>query len=165
MSHPRSLWPLRWSWGVALAAACSLFPCWTTAQESQEPQGPPEEEAPGTTEEDSLNISEELLQVIDDYFAALSDSGYLTLYDELKEQTLKLNRFRAHDEIKKTGDHTYAVCVDARTEADHLYDLDFFIEKLPSGLGSVIEVAIHKDADQPRYVWEEKAGVWSRKVE
>lgn len=152
MLYPRSTWPRRWSWGVVLAAACTLLPGWSAA------------EGPETPGERSSPVSEKVDRIVADYFAALSDSGYLAIYDEVAGRTLKLNRPQVHGEIRKTGDASYAVCVEARTEDDRLYDLDFFVEKQPSGFGVVTEVAIHKDADQLRYIWEQQNGVWSRKT-
>jgi len=146
---------------LTLAAACALLPWWSAAQEHQLPSG---EEAIGAPGEESSHLPDDLIQIIEDYFEALADGGYLSIYDEATGQTLKLDRPQAYGEVRKTGDDSFALCVDARTADDHLYDLDFFIEKQRSGLGIVVEVAIHKDAEQVRYIWEQQNGVWSRKT-
>ncbi len=90
--------------------------------------------------------------------------GYFCVYDTKANAPLALKLDKVHqDKLAKVSEGLYFACSDFKATDGKMYDLDFFMKSTPMGL-QVSEVAIHKEAGQPRYGWVEKDGVWTKQA-
>jgi len=90
--------------------------------------------------------------------------GYFCVYDGKAKAPLALMLDKVHlDKLAKVSDGLYFACCDFKAADGKMYDLDFFMKSGPGPMGLMVsEVAVHKEAGQPRYGWVEKDGVWSK---
>jgi len=124
----------------------------------------PEEGSEHPDEEKPLSI-EGVAQFLENEVAARSakGNGWMEVRDEKTGNLLKLKMVRIHRErLAKTADGVYFVCADFETSEGKLYDLDFWVMEKDHNL-AITDTTIHKEAGQPRYLWVESEGIWTRK--
>jgi len=109
--------------------------------------------------------AEQLAQAITAYVAsdAQMKGGYFLVYDTVAKKPLALTLDRVHqDRLSSLGSGVYFACADFKSIEGATYDVDVFMQEDKDGLKAT-EVHVHKVNGEPRYAWEEKAGVWVRR--
>ena len=136
----------------------------TRVESDEHPEEHPEEDSEHPPEEKPLNI-EGVAQFLESEVAARSvkGNGSMEVRDEKTGDLLKLKMVRIHRErLAKTAEGVYFVCADFETREGKQYDLDFWVTEKDGKL-SITDTTIHKEAGQPRYLWIETGGIWTRK--
>lgn len=89
--------------------------------------------------------------------------GYFLVFDSKSKKPLALKLAKVHEErLAKVGENLYFACSDFNEAGGQVFDLDFFMEEVKGKL-VVTKLLIHKEDDQPRYVWFEENGLWKTK--
>lgn len=75
-----------------------------------------------------------------------SDTRLLSIFDDVKEQTLSLRFLQIHDPVRQIGDSVYFACTDFHVdgEPEKIYDLDFWL-RIEAGELKVFQSKIHKE--------------------
>jgi hypothetical protein len=76
----------------------------------------------------------------------ISDTGLLSIFDDVKDQTLSLRFLQIHDPVRQIGDSVYFACTDFHVdgEPEKIYDLDFWL-RIEAGELKVFQSKIHKE--------------------
>lgn len=155
---------IRWCCGSAIAVALAVIFAPISAQEHPEhPKEHAKEHPKGKGAEITKDAISEAIRGYIQKDTRLK-GGYFLVYDPVAKKPLALMLDRVHDDkLCQVSEHVCFACADFKTAEGQVYDLDFFVKHSGSGL-EVTEISVHKEDGKPRYNWNEKEGVWTKKA-
>ena len=143
---------------AGVVAALLVVPQLSPAQDKEHPEHP-EDKAASEMMLDALAVA------ITEYVErdAKLKGGFFLVYDTVDKKPLQLQLVKVHkDKLATLGDGVYFACTDMKAVDDGtVYDLDFFMMETDHGM-EISEVTVHKKSGEPRYVWKEVDGVWTK---
>ena len=90
--------------------------------------------------------------------------GYFLVYDPVRQVPLALTLDRVREDgLRMIDDHEYFTGADFKTDDGSTYDLDVFMKGPDKDHLEVAAITLHKENGTPRYDWQERNGVWTKR--